>query len=409
VRYLSVPSAIREAAVRWTVLLGAIVPVDGVWRTGAGIVLLAPAEGDMSAEIAHKGLEVLSRHVATGHMAQPSDFPQFGRQAPFGVAATMGEPAEEDKAYLVGKFFGVLVPSVLVSVHIMRQKSRAVTNTDEEKLCAAEAYIRLDDGAETERRLLARPDVGIDESDEGLVWWGRPLTADELATIRGGTGADGLGFAFGGGGVGVGGLGGADADDLYDLDDDGDVDGGELAAVDENGEPRRWLRARIQIADDTLRLATNSRERLDAFLDLLREIGVEPDVVSQRYFQPALDLPLRRGRPMPYTIMDEEEVEDWAVDWLNLPMPGMSGRNLLQAAEDPDTRPIVETALRELEHDVQGRLRAGLPVPDVDALRSTLEMDVYRHLGRAGMTLGIAEMLAQAVEAGRPGHAQTPS
>jgi hypothetical protein len=382
-RYLSMPAADRAAVLRWSVLLGAVVPVDGVWRTGSAVVHLTPAEADMCAEIAVKGFDVFHRTMATGTDVEPEPFPPPGEQATFGVGATSREPAGREEAAFIGKVDGVLTPGVLATIHEWRDISADQTvNTDGHRLCAAGVSVRIADPDAVRRGLLNHPDIGDvsgigdigDIGDVGgvggveadgvgdmLVWWGRPLDHDELTMV----------------------------DDELEMTRDEfleayhDVDElDEVGAADAMGR-RRWARGQILIQGDTLQLETNSAERVDAFLDLMRETGTEIVIVDRLVFGPPPDLVLRRGNALPHLAMDYDELEDWAVEWLDDPMPGLSGRSPAAAMRRGANHALVETALRELEHDVDGRARAGLLTPDVDYLRRRLALPRKQFLSRA--------------------------
>ncbi len=46
---------------RWSILLAALVSLDGVWRTTGAVVLLRPSEGDDAADLVKKGKRPPSR------------------------------------------------------------------------------------------------------------------------------------------------------------------------------------------------------------------------------------------------------------------------------------------------------------------------------------------------------------
>jgi hypothetical protein len=136
----------------------------------------------------------------------------------------------------------------------------------------------------------------------------------------------------------------------------------------------------------------NSRERLEAFLRLLGEIGLEYVVVGRKFFGPPLGLTLRRGPLMPYQPISEDSFDRWVAAWPELPMPGMSGQCAFDAVEQDVNLPIVEAALRELEHDASARMQAGFPAPDVDEVRELLAMPVGAWFNRADLsTAGIGQ------------------
>lgn len=63
-RYVAMPPEQVEGLARWTVLLGCLVPVDGVRRAGGAFLPLTPTLGDVLAERVHEVAAVLSWLVA---------------------------------------------------------------------------------------------------------------------------------------------------------------------------------------------------------------------------------------------------------------------------------------------------------------------------------------------------------
>jgi hypothetical protein len=350
-RYISVPKAVRDAALRWSVLLTTLVPVDGVWRTGAAVMHLSPAEGDMVAELAFRGFDVIGQAIGIAGLADPSPMPAPGRQRPYGVFATSGQQLPPNEAAIANKIFGILIPSAFTAVHTTRAQEPRVMNTDGDTLVAATVYIRVADPDTARRTLLTHPDIEEGDIDEvhgrnELLWWGREMADDELETMRAKLAETG---------------------------------GGEEQKDDEGW--RHWLRGRIYIRGMTLYVNTNSHERVEAFVRLIGELGLDPDVVKYRFFDRPLDLSIRRGTPLPYERMSWVDLVDWVLEWTEAPMPGLPGLSPGRAVRRPDNLPIVEAALRELEHDAEARMEAGLLVPDVDDIRQSLGMPVGAWLG----------------------------
>jgi hypothetical protein len=312
--------------------------------------------------------------MAAGKPVESRPFPPPGEQGTYGVGATSEEPAGREDAALIRKLYGVLAPAALAVIHEWRDTSLDTTvNTDGHTLCAAEASFRIADPSQVWSSLLSHPDMddmddiggmGDDGTGDALVWWGRPLHTDELRRV--------------------------DAElemvrdefieayhDVHELDEFGDA-----------AEGRRWARGQVFIHGYRLHLETNSVERVDAFCDLMRELGVEPDLVERKVLGPAPDLSLRRGNTLPHLALDFDEIQDWAVDWLDDPMPGLPGRSPAQAVRRAGNHAMVETALRELEHDVDRRARVGLLTPDVGYLRRGLGLPRMKFFGRAARLAG---------------------
>jgi hypothetical protein len=115
-RYVEFPAEAIAGLPRWTVWLGGIVPVDGIWRsTGLG-VRLSPAEGDAAAEFVNAaGLAMASALVGKPE-APPTPIP-FGHAEPHGVYADDQEPVSAAVTSLIGKVTGALITRIAADVH----------------------------------------------------------------------------------------------------------------------------------------------------------------------------------------------------------------------------------------------------------------------------------------------------
>ena len=51
VLYVSIPPEQIDGVAPWTAILGALVPVEGVWRTGGAFLPMSPATADRLAEV----------------------------------------------------------------------------------------------------------------------------------------------------------------------------------------------------------------------------------------------------------------------------------------------------------------------------------------------------------------------
>jgi hypothetical protein len=70
-------------------LLGALVCLNGIWRSTGAVVLLRPSEGDNAAELVHEATVALAK-IATGK--RPRRRSRTGEAEPHGVLADVGEP-----------------------------------------------------------------------------------------------------------------------------------------------------------------------------------------------------------------------------------------------------------------------------------------------------------------------------
>jgi hypothetical protein len=340
-RYVAIPpEQLREVA-SWTVLFGALIPDGGIWRTGAAVLPLRPSEADMLAD----HIEGMAEFIVAGLSGtEPaSRAPRPGRQRPHGVLIhSAGEAPPEVAAVantVIGGGLGYLVEAVLS----WRNDTPQMINTDGDRMCLVTAHVTVSDPARMARQLAEHPDIDADDEDEDLVWWGRPLTAMKSATATADMRAQ---LAAAGAPI--------DPDDGY--------------------HGQRWMRGQIRATDTGLRVKVNSKERLARFLDLLRDLGEEPLVAAEARFDPALDLPIRRGGALPFHLSDEA-MAVWAQRWLEEPAAGLGGRTPRRAAARPADRPMLEALLRELEHDADLLTRQGMSAPNVYVLRKELDTD----------------------------------
>lgn len=94
-RYIAFPHGTLDGVPRWTVWLGGVIPVDGVWRaTGTGI-RLSPAEADAVAETVSKATEKMIMTTSGGmplaEMLPPEPVP-YRDAPPWGVRWTFFDP-----------------------------------------------------------------------------------------------------------------------------------------------------------------------------------------------------------------------------------------------------------------------------------------------------------------------------
>jgi hypothetical protein len=250
-RYVAIPAEQLPEVVRWTVLLGVLIPDGGIWRTGVAVMPLRPAEADMLADHVEDMAEFIGAALTGKNPASRSHAPRPGRQRPHGVMIHYAGEAPAAVARMSSSLIGAGLRHLVEAVLSWRNDTPQMTNTDGDRTCLITARITVSDPDEVARRLAEHPDIDADDEDDDadLVWWGRPLTAMEAAT--------------------------AAADVRARLAATGAPDAGHQG-------PQRWMRGRIRATGSGLRLEVNSKERLARFLDLLRELGEEPSVADER-------------------------------------------------------------------------------------------------------------------------------
>src|SRR5580692_10773272 len=115
-RYVEFPPEATAGLARWTVWLGGIVPVDGIWHsTGLG-VKLSPAEGDAAADfVDHAAFAIVQ--TLDGKPEPPPEHLDFGQAEPQGVYVDYQEPGSADVAKLTGKVTGAVLAQIAAEVH----------------------------------------------------------------------------------------------------------------------------------------------------------------------------------------------------------------------------------------------------------------------------------------------------
>ncbi len=124
-RYAAIPPEQLPGISRWSVLLGALVSLDGIWRSTGAVVLLRPSEGDGAAEWVHDASAAIAQAVAGTHGRRPGR-----RREPHGVLVALAEPLDPEIAALMSKLLGSLLPGIAGDVWRRRTAGPKLTNTD---------------------------------------------------------------------------------------------------------------------------------------------------------------------------------------------------------------------------------------------------------------------------------------
>ena len=129
VRYVEFPPEATAGLARWTVWLGGIVPVDGIWHsTGLG-VRLSPAEGDAAADFVDQAAVAIIRTL-DGKPEPPPEHLDFGQAEPQGVYVDYQEAGSADVAKLTGKVTGAVLTQIAAEVHDHRTTPSAIPAPD---------------------------------------------------------------------------------------------------------------------------------------------------------------------------------------------------------------------------------------------------------------------------------------
>jgi hypothetical protein len=335
--YAEFPAHLAGPWPRWSVWLGALVPVDGIWRaTGAGLQL-SPTEADAAAELLQEAIAHLVSELA-GKKRRPARRPvepmRFGLAEPHGVAVDSQDPVEGDLAHLIGVVVGSLLPRIVSEIQLHRSSSSALRTTDADEMRLISAEISVDDSEQAADRLAARPGFERDAHDPALfTWYGLRIPDEQRAGMRGQGIAD--------------------------------------AEIDDPLEPRRSVRGTLEVSPGQILVLVNSAERLTRLLDVLTKVGANPVVTKQTQIDALQDLARPGGehvRPR-----GAGSGEGWEKLWLDEQLPALRGRTPRQAVSGKDWA-LVETLLRQFEYENDLLTAQGQLGIDTNWMRQELNM-----------------------------------
>lgn len=334
-----------EGLARWSVLLGVLLPLDGVWRTGGAFVPLSPDQGEALAEevfaLARRAApKLLGKRDAPPVRRAIDERRRLLRSGPVEEAP----PADPAVAVFLDRVAAASLPMLNELVRQWRSAPMPMTNTDGEPLLLITARIEVGDRDALDRGLKRHPDFA--PADDGYLWYGEEMPAMAHAMA------------------------------LAELRAVAEREGAEV----EDAGPRRWVRAHLRVEGSVIEAEVNSRERLDRLLGLLREMELRPRVVSEHRIDPARDFPVPAEMPAPrdQQPLSPEAEAAWQRAWLDEEVPALGGLTPRQAARDRKGRVALEALLRDFEHreDRSRALGARDPEgPGVEALRAALGMD----------------------------------
>ncbi len=302
-RYAQFPAPALDGAPPWTVWLGALVPVDGIWRSTGNGIWLSPVEGDAVAEFADEtaqlGIQLISG-VPRELLPEPESMSlRFGRSEPYCVRWETGDTPEPEFAELASMVTSGLITRMASQVWWKRRAPVRLENTDGDPLLVIGATITV--RGDVTEPLLARQDFAEEDGEDGqIVWWGdrvEPLAADD--------------------------------------------------------EAERWVLGRLTPGEGRVRVGVNSQRRLRRLMQILAAIGVEPQVTEETQAEPSLDF---GWGPVPSGdggngAGDGAHPREWEANWLDQGVATLDFRTPRQAANG-DAADIfrLEALLRQLEY-----------------------------------------------------------
>ena len=337
-RYVEFPAGVTAGLPRWTVWLGGIVPVDGIWRsTGVG-VRLSPAEADAAAESIDEAGLAMAQALAGEPEVPPTPIP-FGHAEPHGVYADDQEPVPAGVASLMGKVTGAMITRIAVDVHRYRATPPAIANTDGDPMCLISATIAVGEG--TAGKLAARPDF-VRDSDEPdrVTWWGALIPDGQREAMM--------------------------AEAMAQLRAQGHKE------VEAPEGPQRWIRGVLRVRGREITVEVNSVQRLTHLVEILRKVGADPVVTLEKRIDPALDFAWAAGQRAAQGGA-AAAAEGWEKFWLDEKVPALFGRTPRQAARGRE-RPYLEALLRQFEYEADLLTADSKTGVDTAWLREQLDM-----------------------------------
>lgn len=325
-RYAQFPAQALDGAPPWTVWLGALMPVHGIWRGTGNGVRLSPVEGDAVAEFAEEatwlGMQLISG-VPRDQLPEPEPV-RFGRAEPYCVRWETDEASEPESAEFARFASAVtagLVTRLAAQVWWKRATPLGLENTDGDPLLLIDATITV--RGDATGPLLAHPDFAEEDGVDGqIVWWGErvePLAPDD--------------------------------------------------------EAERWVLGRLTPGEGRIRVRVNSRRRLDRLMRTLAAIGVEPKVTEEKQAEPSLDF---AWGPAPDNGDDSADdgayARKWEANWLDQAVAALNFRTPRQAAQGDAADTLrLEALLRQLEYQAGLATTRGQRGIDVAWLRAELD------------------------------------
>lgn len=238
VRHAEFPARFTDGWPRWSVWLGGIVPVDGIWRaTGAGL-RLSPAEADAAAEYVDSAvISIVHSLAGSKPPPRPYNYLRIGAAEPVGVLAEQQDPMSSDLASITRIVVGELLPRLVGEVHMHRLANPPGRDPDRDELDLITAEIAVNDSKQASDRLATRPGFERDPDNPDLITW----------------------YAIG------------------------------VPDPENPAAPQRWVRGTLDVDDGQIVAAVSSAEWLDRLLEVLSKIGADPVVIKEQRIDSAAD------------------------------------------------------------------------------------------------------------------------
>ncbi len=117
--YTAVPSEQLEQLSPWSVLAGALIALDGIWRTTGTLIPLRPSEADIATEMVRRYTNDLAREL-TGKRRRPRRKRPEAIE-PHGVLIEEVGPVPPEIADLMSQVLGLTLPSIATAIWDQRE------------------------------------------------------------------------------------------------------------------------------------------------------------------------------------------------------------------------------------------------------------------------------------------------
>ena len=232
-----------------------------------------------------------------------------------------------------------MITRIAADVHRYRATPPAIANTDGDPMCLISATIAVEEG--TIGKLAARPDF-VRDSDEPdrVTWWGALIPDGQREAMM--------------------------AEAMAQLRAQGHKE------VEAPEGPQRWVRGVLRVRRREITVEVNSVQRLTRLVEILRKVGADPVVTSEKRIDPALDFAWAAGQRAAQGGA-AAAAEGWEKFWLDEKVPALFGRTPRQAARGRE-RPYLEALLRQFEYEADLLAADGKTGVDTAWLREQLDM-----------------------------------
>jgi hypothetical protein len=318
-RYAQFPVPLPDEVASWAVWLGALVPVDGIWRSSGNGVWLSPVEGDALAEYVDQAVHLGAQLISGVARDQLPEFEpvRFGQAEPYCVRWETGETPQADLADFASAITAGMIARLASQVWWKRAASPRLQNTDGDPLLLIDAMITV--SGDVAGQLLAHADFAEEDGGDGqIVWWGERV---------------------------------------------------ELFAPDDEAE--RWVLGRVTPGAGRIRVRVNSQRRLARLVRILTALGAEPQVTEEKRAVPSLDFAWGPAPDGGDSGAEASPAREWEKNWVDQAVAPLNFRTPRQAAQGGAVDALrVEALLRQLEYQAGLATARGQRGIDVAWLRA---------------------------------------